>query len=262
MTAKFVWYDLNTKSKAEAKEFYCDLFGWGTESWKPEGAPDDVPAYEMIQIGDRAIGGFNELPEDAPAPSHWLGHVRVDDVDASMKRAEGMGATFPMGAMDIPTVGRMAMMMDPQGAAVSLFTPEGEMPEGPALDTHGMVGWNELIAEDPDAAKAFYSEVVGWKWREGPFQDQMEYYLFGTGERSGDAGGMTKKTPEMPMSAWMLYFTTDDVDASVAKVAELGGEVHAPVFEVPTVGKLAICAGPDGSMFGLAEWDMEGMEGA
>lgn len=256
MAAKFVWYDLNTKDKAAAQAFYQGLFGWGTEDWKPEGAPDGTPPYAMITIDGQSIGGVNELPADAPAPSHWLGHVRVEDLDAAMARAKARGATFPMGAMDIPTVGRMAIMIDPQGCAVSLFTPAGDMPPGPEPSDHGMVGWNELIAEDPAAAKAFYTDVVGWTWRDGPFQEQMEYYLFGSGAPDGDAGGMAKKAPEMPVSTWLLYFTTRDIAETAAKVESLGGAVHAAPFEVPSVGKLAVCAGPDGAMFGLAEWDM------
>ena len=253
MTSKFVWYDLNTKQLDQAKRFYGEVFGWTTQSWKPDGAPADMPGYEMIIVGDKAIGGFNVIPDDAPAPSHWMGHVIVDDVDAAMARATRMGAQFPMGAMDIPTVGRMGVMIDPQGCVCSLFQPAGDAPTLPAGDTHGMVGWNELIAADVDQAKTFYSEVVGWKWRGGPFQEQMEYWLFGSGEEGGDVGGMMPKG-DMPVAAWLLYFTSKDIDETVAAVAKHGGQVIQPAFEVPTVGRLAICAGPDGSTFGVAQW--------
>ena len=253
---KFVWYDLNTKDVEAAKKFYTELFGWTITPWKPEGAPPEMPEYSMLCIGDMPFGGINELPADAPAPAHWLGHVQVDDLDAAMQRAKNQKAQFPMGAMEVPTVGRMAVMIDPQGCAVSLFKPAGDSPELPKADRHGMVGWAELVAADPKAAQAFYSEVVGWKWRSGPFQDQMEYYLFGTGQEGGDAGGMMPKPPEMPVSAWSYYFTTKDIDASVAKVKELGGTVQGEPFHVPTVGKLAIVAAPDGSMFGIAQWEM------
>lgn len=254
--AKFVWYDLNSKQPAQAKKFYTALFGWNVMPWKPDDAPADAPAYDMIAIGEQAIGGVNELPSDTPAPSHWMGHVQVDDVDSAMKRAEGMGAKFPMGAHVIPSVGKMAIMIDPDGCVCSLFTPEGAMPPGPTQDTHGMVGWNELMAKDADAAKVFYSEVVGWKWRPGPFQDQMEYYMFGTGEAGGDAGGMAPTNEQMPVAAWTLYFTTTDLDATVAKIEELGGEVVGEPFAVPTVGKFAFGRAPDGSMFGTAQWEL------
>lgn len=252
--AKFTWYDLNSKDAPAAEKFYAALFGWNVMPWKPTGAPPEAPEYRMIAIGEAAFGGINAIPAETPAPSHWMGHILVDDVDAPKTRAEGMKAQFPMGVMEIPTVGRMAMMMDPQGCAVSLFSPAVDAPVLPTADQHGMVGWNELIAADPKAAKAFYSEVVGWKWREGPMAAEMEYHLFGTGEEGGDAGGMMPKGEQMPVSAWVLYFTTHDIAKTVARVTELGGKVHAPVFEVPTVGKLAICEGADGSMFGLAQW--------
>lgn len=258
MTSRFVWHDLNTKDLEGAIAFYTQLFGWNTIAWKPEGAPAEMPPYTMIAVGDRAFGGIHVLPPDAPAPPHWMGHVFVNDLDAAMERAKGLGAQFPMGAMDIPTVGRFAVMMDPQGCVASLFTSEGQAPPLPEMSSHGMVGWDELIASDTEAAKTFYSEVVGWKWRKGPFDDQMPYDLFGTGEPGGDAGGMMKKTDEMPSAAWFLYFTTSDIAATVARVTELGGAVHAPPFEVPTVGQLAVCASPDGAMFGVAQWSMGG----
>jgi predicted enzyme related to lactoylglutathione lyase len=256
MTAKFVWYDLNTKDAKRAEKFYSELWGWRVQVWTPEGAPKGTPEYKMLCIGDKPFGGINQLPEDAPAPSHWLGHVEVDDLDAAMKRAKNMKAQFPMGDMEIPTVGRMALMLDPQGCALSLFKPSGETPSIPPRDQHSMIGWSELIAADAEQAKSFYSEVVGWKWRNGPFQEQMEYYLFGTGEEGGDEGGMTPKTDQMPEAAWFYYFTTSNIEDTVTKVSKLGGTVIAKPFDVPTVGQLAICAGPDGSGFGLAQWAM------
>lgn len=254
MTAKFVWWDLNSKDAAKAEPFYTALLGWKVMPWKPDGAPADMPEYRMLAVGEQPFGGINSIPAEAPAPSHWMGHVEVDDVDAAMKRAEALKAQFPVGTMEIPTVGRMAMMIDPQGCVVSLFQPANESPSVPEMNTPGMVGWNELMVADVDAAKAFYSEVVGWKWRNGPFQEQMEYYLFGTGEEGGDAGGMMPKAPDMPASAWFLYFTVEDIDATVSKVKELGGAIMAEPFEVQTVGKLAVCGAPDGSVFGLAQW--------
>jgi len=257
MTARFVWYDLNTKDEAKAKDFYPKLFGWKLQSWKPEGAPPDMPEYSMICIGEKAFGGINQLPADAPAPSHWMGHIQVDDVDAAVERAKRLKATFPMGVMEVPTVGRMAAMMDPQGCAVSLFQPAGEAPTLPGMGTAGMVGWNELVVADVDAAKTFYSEVVGWKWRQGPMEG-MEYHLFGTGEEGGDAGGLLPKPPQVPVSAWLHYFTTENLDEMIAKVKELGGQVMGEPFEVPTVGKLATCIGPDGAVFALAQWEPRG----
>lgn len=258
MTAKFCWWDLNTKDKGAAKAFYTGLFGWTVVPWKPEGAPAEMPVYDMLCIGERPFGGVNEMPADAPAPAHWIGHVAVDELDERVARAKARGAQFPVGVMTVPTVGRMAIMVDPQGCACSLFAPQGDMPNVPEGSTHGMVGWNELMASEVKPAMQFYTDVVGWTWRSGPFGDEMEYYLFGTGEEGGDAGGMMPKDEQMPMAAWFHYFTTHDIDATVAKARELGGTIIAEPFPVPTVGRLAVVSGPDGSAFGLAQWEMQG----
>lgn len=255
---QFVWYDLNTKDKAAALEFYPKLLGWRLDDWRPEGAPADTPPYTMMFVGDQAFGGIVELPADSPAPAHFMGHVSVPDVDAAVKKAGERGAQFPAGTMDVPTVGRFAPMIDPEGAGVSLFTPvsdEGMDDMGYSM-TPGRVGWNELCCADPKATMQFYTDVVGWKWRKAPMEG-MDYYLFGAGEAGGDAGGMMKRDENMPVSAWMLYFTVEDCDATLAGVAELGGSVLVPAFDVPGVGRMAVCAGPDGAVFGVAEWKME-----
>lgn len=255
MTAKFVWFDLNTKDADKAIPFYTQLFGWDLEQWTPEGAPEGTPAYPMVGIGGTSFGGINNLPAEAPAPSHWMGHINVPDVDAAKARAEKMGAQFPMGIMEIPTVGRMAMMIDPQGAAASLFTPAGEMSDLPEMQAHGMIGWTELASNDLAGHSAFYGEVVGWKAAASDMSEHPDYLLLGNGDARGGVAGLSKAFEGMP-TAWTLYFSTDDVDKTVAQVAELGGTVAVPPFDVPKIGRMAMCMGPDGSFFGVSQWSM------
>src|SRR5438045_2534359 len=81
-----------------AKRFYAELLGWDVEVWKP-GEMD----YPMISAKGSQHGGFG--PAQGGAPSHWVGHVVVDDVSAAGKRAQGAGGTIVAGPMDIPEVG-------------------------------------------------------------------------------------------------------------------------------------------------------------
>ena len=83
--------------------------------------------------------------------------MRVDDVDAAAGRAEEPEGRIVAPAFDIPEVGRMAVVADPQGAALSLFTPTGEWEP-----TGGVFVWDELMTTDVEDAKRFYGEVVGW----------------------------------------------------------------------------------------------------
>jgi predicted enzyme related to lactoylglutathione lyase len=153
---RFVWYDLMSSSPAAAESFYGRLFGWTTQSWTPPGPPGESKPYTMWRIGESPFGGVIELPQGVPAPSHWYGHVAIPDLDAAIERGKAGGGSFPAGVIDVPTVGRMAPMLDPQGAFCSLFTPASPDGMTPVPGrTEGMVGWNELMATDVDAAQSY-----------------------------------------------------------------------------------------------------------
>ena len=76
------------------------------------------------------LGGVMKLPDEAAkmgAPPHWMGHVQVDDVDATAALAKKLGGKVYKEPADIPTVGRFAVIADPQGAVISIFKPSGAM---------------------------------------------------------------------------------------------------------------------------------------
>src|SRR5687767_5704727 len=104
---RFVWYELMTTDPAAAQAFYTDVVGWGTAPF--DGAP--VP-YTMWMKGETPVGGVVEIPAEVRAKGvqpHWLGHVAVDDVDATASRAKKLGAKIMMGPETIPDVGRVAV---------------------------------------------------------------------------------------------------------------------------------------------------------
>src|ERR671938_351331 len=68
---QFVWHEQVSSDPKQAQDFYTELFGWGTEVFKP-GEAD----YTMISSGGQSHGGFSTAMEGAPPP-HWLSHVRV-----------------------------------------------------------------------------------------------------------------------------------------------------------------------------------------
>jgi uncharacterized protein len=67
--------------------------------------------------------GTSEQPHLSDIPPHWATYIGVDDVDARIEKSLSLGATVVIPAMDVPTVGRMALIEDPLGAKVWLFTP-------------------------------------------------------------------------------------------------------------------------------------------
>ncbi len=235
---RFVWHESWSTDAERAKSFYTGLLGWDIEVWKP-GEAD----YAMISVGGKTHGGFWPPPEGG-GPSLWLGHVLVEDVDAAVGRAQAGGGTVVVGPMDVPEVGRFAVIRDPQGAVVSAFQPQGEAPAA-----EGVFLWDELWSADVEASKRFYGEVFGWTTADMDMGD-MVYTIF---RRAGDTdtAGLLAKPDEVPASVWVPYLATDDVDATAAKAGELGGTVTMGPMDVPNVGRLAVLLDPTGAPFGL-----------
>ena len=79
----------------------------------------------------------------------------------------------------------------------------------------------------------------------------MEYTVFNNEDKG--VGGMFQITPEMgPIPPhWMVYFATDDCDATVQKASQLGASVIRPAEDIPGVGRFAILADPQGAAFAL-----------
>jgi hypothetical protein len=113
----FCWNELLVNNPAPAAKFYAQLFGWQAVEF-PGGMN-----YTLFKQNGRDVGGLMKSPSDQ-IPPHWLAYVMVENVDASAKKAGELGAKVMMPPMDIPTVGRIAVFQDPQGAALGLFQPE------------------------------------------------------------------------------------------------------------------------------------------
>lgn len=111
----FCWADLNTTDPARAAKFYSDVFGWQVSKGE-----NDPSGYLHIKNGEHFIGGMPPAGRSASqAPPHWMLYFAVSDVSASVAKASGSKVMMP--ATDIPHVGTMAVISDPQGAVFALF---------------------------------------------------------------------------------------------------------------------------------------------
>lgn len=112
----FAWFELQTHDPSAAAAHYADLFGWTISE-------RDIPSgkYYQISVGEAGIGGI--LPLMAPdVPPHWYAYVTVDDVDAIESKAASMGATITATAFDVPGVGRLMHLLDPNGVPLAFAT--------------------------------------------------------------------------------------------------------------------------------------------
>jgi predicted enzyme related to lactoylglutathione lyase len=122
-----VWNELNTRDPEAAKSFYGAVFGWGFEEREFE-----TGTYASIKVGEDSIGGMIDITGRAPdeVPAHWLVYFAVDDVDATVAKAQETGGGVALEPFDISEVGRIAIVKDPFGAVFAVMTPDPQMQAG------------------------------------------------------------------------------------------------------------------------------------
>jgi len=112
--------------------------------------------------------------------------------------------------------------------------------------------WYELMTTDLDAAKAFYTAVVGWKAEPFDKAPGMPRYIVVNSSVRGVGGLMTMPEDAAKMGmppAWIGYIYSRDVDASTEAVKKAGGAVHRAPDDIPGVGRFAVVADPQGASF-------------
>lgn len=120
-TGEVGWNELVTKDTKGAASFYGKLFGWQAEPFAPQGAPAGGPPYTLFKLDPNSmgVGGMLQTP-DPNMPSQWVPYVVVDDIDASLAKANKLGAKTCLGVTSIGEIGRIAVIQDPQGATLGL----------------------------------------------------------------------------------------------------------------------------------------------
>jgi uncharacterized protein len=247
---RFVWYDLMTSDPAAAQEFYRQVTGWNTQVWDGGEQP-----YTMWTRGETMIGGVMRLPAEAQAPPHWLTYIATPDIEKTVQQAQTLGATVLHPVTPIPTVGRFAILKDPQGAAFAVFQSEQGV-DGEWNPQPGDVSWNELVTSDWEAAYDFYHRLFGWeKTSAMDMGPGGTYQMYGEKANGRPYGGMYNFMPEMPPMPpnWLPYVRVTDLDASVDRVRKLGGQVLNGPMDVPGGDRIAQCMDPQGAAFALHE---------
>jgi hypothetical protein len=246
----FIWYELMTTDPEGARRFYGDVVGWTFGDPVPAG---DVE-YRLIGDPDNHAGGMLTLTQemcDGGARPVWLGYLGVDDVDAAVAKAVAAGATVQMDAFDAPGVGRIAMILDPQGVPIYLMRGIGDA-GSTAYQRRGMghVAWNELMTSDREAALAFYGEHFGYV-KEGGMDMGPELGEYSFISHGGETVGAVMKASSEAPTIWQFYTRVPDVDAAAEKVKAGGGQVLFGPMEVPGGERVLVGLDPQGAVFGL-----------
>ncbi len=256
---RFVWHELLTTDPDAAIPFYTRLIGWRVVRFEQD------PSYRIFTLKGTPISGLMKLPEDAQeggAPPNWLSYVGVPDVDATVRQAVGLGARTFVEGMDIATVGRIAVLADPQGAAFAVYTPARPGPTGDDAPA-GDFSWHEYYAVDWKSAWEFYRALFGWeKDSEMDMGPMGTYWMFRRAGGTRALGGFFNKPPNVPVACWLPYVKVPSADKAAERASAARGKVVMGPMDVPDGSRIAQIVDPQGAMFAVhAEKAKKGRKG-
>ena len=243
-----LWYELMTTDIKAADVFYRTVIGWTSAPF--QGAPR--PYTRFNRSGGTPVAGVMTRPEGMNAPPFWAMYVGVPHFGEAAANIKRHGGSECSPVIDVPTVGRMQMMKDPQGAAFYIFEPASTEQRPETAAEVGEASWHELMTTDASAAMKFYSEVFSWQPSEALDMGPMgKYQMFN--RPHGMIGGMMNKPPEMAHVPpnWQIYFRVPDIAAAVERVKANGGQILNGPMEVPGGDWVVNAMDPQGAAFSL-----------
>lgn len=256
MSSAFFWLELVTSDRAAAERFYQTVVDW---TLSPFGDPADP--YMIVEAGGRGVGGIMTIPQEACAtgmkPS-WVGYIHTQDIDAAVAKLEAGGGKLFRAPDMIPTIGRFAVVADPQGAMFNLLQPESQEGMPPlAPGTIGRIDWHELHTSDWKGALGFYEGQFGWAATDAMDMGPMgTYQMFamepveGSTECGITVGGMMNDT-RAPQPYWDFYVRVDNIDAASRRVIDNGGSITFGPQQVPGGDWVINAVDPQGAHFSL-----------
>ncbi|HUQ90290.1 MAG TPA: VOC family protein [Bryobacteraceae bacterium] len=242
----FCWFELGTTDQDAAKTFYSSLFGW---------TPVDNPmgpsfTYTIFKLEGRDAAAAYTLMPDMVAngvPPHWMVYVAADSADASAQKAAELGGKVMAPPMDVMDFGRMAILQDPAGAAISVWQP-GTNKGTQITGEPGTACWADLNTPDRDTAVQFYGGLFGWTFSKGEGNNYL--HIRNGGEMIGGVPPAENRDPHAPPH-WLLYFLVSDCDATTAQAKKLGANILFGPMTMDKVGRMAFIADPQGAVFAL-----------
>jgi uncharacterized protein len=234
------WADLISADMEKSSAFYSGLFGWVV----PEG-DEAFGGYRNATLKGLSVAGM--MPKMDPEQfAVWSTYVEVTDADATLAKVESLGGSAMFPIIDVGDLGRMGVFIDPFGTVFGVWQPA--IHTGAQIyGEPGAMNWIELTTDNIDGSKAFYSDVFGWS-----VGGSDTYVEFGV---DGDmvAGMMPKPEAMSAMpNFWGVYFSVENADEAVAKVAALGGTVYMPPTTIEA-GTFAVIADSNGTMFNIIQ---------
>jgi predicted enzyme related to lactoylglutathione lyase len=175
----------------------------------------------------------------------------VRDVDQTVAEATRMGAMTYLEPMEVPTVARVAVLGDPQGATFGVYEPatSGHSSDDRRL---GDFSWHELATDDWKTAWEFYRALFNWEYESQFDMGPMgTYWMFRRAPGSRPLGGMFNRPPEIPHANWLPYVHVTSAHRAAELGGKHGGRVMNGPMEVPGGDYITQLMDPQGAAFAV-----------
>lgn len=269
------WVDTSQPDPEAAVDFYSGLFGWEFENSMPEGSEG---SYFIGRIRGGDVAAVGSISEGATPMPMWNTYIWVDSADEAAVKVRDAGGGVVAEPFDILDAGRMAVCIDPEGAAFCVWQARNNN-GAKIVNEHGSLNFNGLSTRDPESARAFYGAVFGWQtlalpsgvmWTLPGYGDHLEAASPGLRQQMAQMGApegfidvvaaLNPITDDVThaQAHWSVTFAVDDAAAAAATARALGGEVDGP-FDAPW-SKMAVVNDPQGATFIISQFVPENRE--
>jgi hypothetical protein len=247
---KLVWADLFTNNPDEATRFYTSLLGWTAQPLEQKGK-----GYVVFMNNGQPVAGIvTRAMQGKNHPARWIGYFSVADINAALANVTRGGGMVRAPAHSFPDRGTQAIFSDPDGTPVGVI----QSSTGDPADTDPAPGgwnWFEVYSKSPKEAGDFYHNAIGLDIAPETNSDRKsDFVLSSAGHPRGGVAPTPEEGSDNLKPAWLGVIRVADLDATLAKVPSLGGEVVMPPRSVEYGSRFAIILDSTGGTVGLVQY--------
>ena len=245
---KLIWVDLFTADPDGATRFYCGLLGWTAANLEQKGK-----GYTVFSNAGKPVAGLAPRSVNrANHPSRWIGYYSVPNIDTALTVATSMGGVVRAPAKNFPSRGWQAIISDGDSVPVGLLqSSSGDTPDNETKP--GEWNWFELYVANPKVTSVFYHKAVGFDVAPESNSDRKsDFVLSSVGVSRGGVAPLPEGNDVKP--SWLGVIRVADLDATLAKVPGLGGEVLVAPHSVEFGSRFAIILDSTGGTVGLVQY--------
>jgi predicted enzyme related to lactoylglutathione lyase len=246
---KLAWADLFTTDPDGATKFYCGLLGWTATTLEQKGK-----GYTVFSNDGRPVAGLAPRSvKGANHPSRWIGYYSVIDIDATLATVNKNGGTIRAPSHNFPDRGRQAIVSDRDTVPIGLLqSSSGDSPDGEPKP--GDWNWFELYVKSPKDTADFYRDAIGFDVAPETNSDRKsDFVLSSAGNARGGIAPLPEGNDVKP--SWLGVIRVADLDATLAKVPGLGGEILVAPHPIAEFGsRFAIILDSTGGTLGLVQY--------